>query len=348
MEKKTQIAVLFGGKSSEHDISCLSAKTIVKALDRERYDVYCVFLDRRGRWYSWEQDMDQFSEEAAARGPHAALLPGDENKALLQIGDRQQEIDVVIPVFHGLNGEDGTIQGYLEIVGVPYVGCGVRASACAMDKLTTKLIVDALGIRQARYVSIAGLQMREKEAIMDRAERELGYPMFVKPSNAGSSIGVSCAENREELAAAIALAAENDNRILIEEKIVGREIECAVLGNLEPEASGVGEILAADTFYTFDAKYSNAESRTVIDPELPGHTAEEVRRCARAIFAAMDCRGLSRVDFFVEQGTNAVIFNEINTFPGFTSISMYPMLWAARGIELPALMDRLIRLAQTR
>ena len=345
MDKKMRVAVMFGGKSSEHDISCLSAKTIVKALDRNKYEVFCIFLDRAGRWHSWEKDMDDFSEEAACAGGEAALLPGEGRRAVLLRGGDRQEIDVVIPVFHGLNGEDGTIQGFLETVGVPYVGCGVRASACSMDKLTTKLVVGALGIRQAQYVSIVGSQLRDKEERMNLAEEKLGYPMFVKPSNAGSSIGVSRACSREELSRAIDLAAENDSRILIEEMIDGREIECAVLGNREPEASGVGEILAADTFYSFDAKYSNEESRTVVDPELPEGVAEELRRDARAIFMALDCRGLSRVDFFVEKGTNQVVFNEINTFPGFTSISMYPMLWQNRGLSLQQLVDRLVELA---
>ncbi len=341
------VVVMFGGKSSEHDISCISAATIIKALDKGAYQVEIIYIDKEGHWHIWDEAIEDFSQEMAVAKPAAALLPGHDRKAMLQVEGcaERQWVDVVIPVFHGLNGEDGTIQGYLEIVGVPYVGCGVRASACSMDKLSTKIVVDRLGIRQARYVSIVGAEIQDKETIMDRAERELGYPMFVKPSNAGSSIGVSKAEDRAELSEAIDLAAENDDRILIEEMINGREVECAILGNREPEASGIGEILAADTFYSFDAKYSNAESRTVIDPDLSEETVEEIRNSAKTIFKALSGRGLSRVDFFVEIATGQVVFNEINTFPGFTSISMYPMLWQARGIEVEELVERLIQLA---
>ncbi len=346
---KKKIAVLFGGKSSEHDISLISVGTILKALDPEKYEVYKIYVDRDGLWFLWEKDYADFSVEEARNCPSAGLLPGRHNRArLFRDNELVCGIDVCFPVFHGMYGEDGTIQGYLEALGAPYVGCGVLASAAGMDKLTTKRVVAPLGIRQARFVSITGVEIRDREAKMDEAEQKLGYPMFVKPSNAGSSIGVSKASDRRELDAAITLAAENDSRILIEEAIVGREIECAVLGNLDPVASGVGEILAADTFYTFDAKYANAESRTVIDPELPTATVEEIRADAVAIFRALNGRGLSRVDFFVENATGEVVFNEINTMPGFTSISMYPMLWNARGLSTPALVDRLVDLAFTR
>ncbi len=346
---KTKIAVLFGGKSSEHDISLISAGTVLRSIDREKYEVYQIYVGRDGMWFLWEKDYADFSVEEARKCPSAGLLPGRHKRArLFRDNELVCGIDVCFPVFHGMNGEDGTIQGYFEILGVPYVGCGVLASAGGMDKLTTKRIVAPLGIRQARFVSIAGTEINEREAKMDEAEQSLGYPMFVKPSNAGSSIGVSRAANRAELDAAISLAAENDSRILIEEEIVGREIECAVLGNLDIKASGVGEILAADTFYTFDAKYANADSRTVVDPDLPAETVEEIRSDAIRIFRALNGRGLSRVDFFVEKATGEVVFNEINTMPGFTSISMYPMLWRARGLDTPELVEELIRLAFTR
>ncbi len=343
------LCVLFGGQSSEHDISVISAGTFVRNLDRERYGLYLVYVDRAGVWRLWEQDYAAFSDEAAKSAPTAALLPGRDRKARLFRDDCfLADIDLCIPVFHGKNGEDGTIQGFFEILGVPYVGCGVLASAAGMDKMSTKRIVRDLGIRQADCVFITGTELRDKEAKMDEAEAKLGYPMFVKPSNAGSSIGVSCARDRAALSAAIDLAAANDGRILIEEAIVGREIECAVLGNLEPAASGVGEILSAESFYTFDAKYANAESRTVTDPDLPAATVEEIRRDAVAIFRALDGRGLSRVDFFVENATGEVVFNEINTMPGFTPISMYPMLWAARGVETKELVEKLIELGMER
>ena len=346
---KKNIAVIFGGKSSEHDVSIVSAGSFFRSIDRETFNVFAIYIDQNGVWRLWEKDYASFTKEAAAASSTCGFMPGAEKKARLFKDDAYLcDIDLVIPVMHGKNGEDGTIQGYLEILGVPYVGCGVLASAVSMDKLTTKRIVAPLGIRQARYVSIVGGEMAEKQEKMDEVERTLGYPVFVKPSNAGSSIGVSCAHDRGELDAAIELAAANDNRILIEEAINGREIECAVLGNLEPRASGVGEILAADTFYTFDAKYANADSRTVVDPDLPEAVVEELRRDAAAIFRAVDGRGLSRVDFFVERGTDEVIFNEINTMPGYTPISMYPMLWNARGLELKELVAKLIELGFTR
>lgn len=346
---KKNIAVIFGGKSSEHEISIISAGSFFRTIDREKYDVFAVYIAADGTWHLWERDYADFTKEAAAGCPTCGLMPGKGARARLFKDDAYLcDIDLAIPVMHGKNGEDGTIQGYFEILGVPYVGCGVLASAAGMDKLTTKRIVDPLGIRQARYVSLVGGELPLKEAKMDECEQRLGYPVFVKPSNAGSSIGVSCAHDREELSAAIDLAAACDDRILIEEAINGREIECAVLGNLDPKASGVGEILAADTFYTFDAKYANADSRTVIDPELPAETVEELRRDAVAIFRALNGRGLSRVDFFVECGTGEVVFNEINTMPGYTPISMYPVLWNARGIELKDLVEQLIELGFAR
>lgn len=253
------------------------------------------------------------------------------------------KLDVVFPVLHGLCGEDGTIQGLLELAKIPYVGCGVLASAVSMDKLYTKIIVDELGIRQAAYVPVMKEQLGDMNKVVNRIEGRFAYPVFIKPSNAGSSKGVSKADNREELEAGLTEAACHDRKILVEEMIVGREVECAVFGggSEEVKASGVGEILAAADFYDFDAKYYNAESKTVTDPELPGDAAEKIRRAAAAIFKAVDGYGLSRVDFFVKED-GEVVFNEINTMPGFTAISMYPMLWEARGIGKEQLVDMLL------
>ena len=244
---------------------------------------------------------------------------------------------------HGLHGEDGTIQGLLELAKIPYVGCGVLASAVGMDKLYTKIIVNNLGIRQADYEPVMSEQLADMDAVTARIEAHFAYPVFIKPSNAGSSKGVSKAENREELEAGLKEAAKHDRKILVEETIIGREIECAVFGGGKEEvkASGVGEILAAADFYDFDAKYYNAESKTVTDPELPGNATAEVRKAAVAIFKAVDGYGLSRVDFFVKED-GEVVFNEINTMPGFTAISMYPMLWEARGVNKEELVDKLM------
>lgn len=256
---------------------------------------------------------------------------------------------------HGMYGEDGTIQGLFEMSKIPYVGCGVLASAVGMDKVYTKIIVDELGIKQADYVLVRAVEVERANAgngnvtmeeLADRVEAKLSYPVFIKPSKAGSSQGVSKAHDRAELIAGLELAAKHDTKILVERNIIGREIECAVLGSAaDVEASGVGEILAAAEFYDFDAKYTNAESKTVISPELPEGKTDEIREAAKAIFAAVDGYGLSRVDFFLEKDTNHVIFNEINTLPGFTSISMYPMLWKAQGIDIEELVQQQIDLA---
>ena len=253
----------------------------------------------------------------------ATILPGATKKcAILMDGDKVTEVkrDLVFPVLHGLHGEDGTIQGLLELARIPYVGCGVLASAVGMDKLYTKIIVNNLGIRQADYEPVMSEQLADMDAVIARVEKHFSYPVFIKPSNAGSSKGVSKAENREELENGLKEAANHDRKILVEEMIVGREIECAVFGGGKEEvkASGVGEILAAAEFYDFDAKYYNAESKTVTDPELPGNAAEEVRKAAAAIFKAVDGYGLSRVDFFVKED-GEIVFNEINTMPGSVS-----------------------------
>ena len=255
---------------------------------------------------------------------------------------------MVFPVLHGMYGEDGTVQGIFELSRIPYVGCGVLSSAVSMDKYYTKIIVDTLGIRQAKYVPVRRGELKDMESVVKRVEENVPYPVFIKPCNAGSSRGGSKAENREMLEKGLLEAAEHDKKILVEETIVGREVECAVLGGNEVKASGVGEILSAAEFYDYDAKYHNAESRTVLDPELPGGAAEEIRKDAVAIFKAVDGFGLARVDFFVTADTGEVVFNEINTLPGFTSISMYPMLWENRGISKPQLVEKLIQMAFSR
>lgn len=347
---KKAILVLFGGRSSEHEISCISVMTILSCIDMEEYNIYTVGITKEGRWIfvdTWEQ----IPEGSWINGKKQAVLsPDATEQALYILEDGQTEkhhIDVAFPVLHGLNGEDGTVQGLFELAGIPYVGCGVLASAVSMDKLYTKRIVEALGIAQAAYVSVTAEEI-EEDTIYENMEKKLGYPMFIKPSNAGSSRGVSKAVNRQELVAGLAEAAKHDRKILVEEAIIGREIECAVLGAEHPRASGVGEVLAAAEFYDYDAKYHSADSRTVISPKLPEGKTEEIMDCAVRIFSAVDGSGLSRVDFFLEQGTNRVIFNEINTLPGFTSISMYPLLWEAQGVSKKALVQQLIGLAHVR
>lgn len=348
---KKNVLVLFGGRSSEHEVSCVSATTVISNINQEQYEVFAVGITKEGRWVLTES-VEAIKDGSFVNGSRQAMLSPDASEKALYVMEQGMLvdkicIDVAFPVLHGLNGEDGTVQGLFELAGIPYVGCGVLASAVSMDKLYTKIIVDTLGISQARYVAVEKEHI-EDESVYETIEQKLGYPVFIKPSNAGSSRGVSKAADRQGLIAGLREAARHDRKILVEETILGREIECAVLGNETVEASGVGEVLAAAEFYDYEAKYHNAQSRTVISPELPAGKAEEIRTAAKRIFKAVDGQGLSRVDFFLEHGTNRVVFNEINTLPGFTAISMYPMLWGEQGIDKPELISRLLQLAHVR
>lgn len=343
---KLQAVVIFGGQSSEHIVSCMSAVNVINHIDKEKYDILLVGITEDGRWIKTDSVEDIKSGEWKEGKISALLLPDAEKQCVLVIdGSQTAEVkaDVVFPVLHGLFGEDGTIQGLLEMARIPYVGCGVLASAVSMDKLYTKIVVEDLGIRQAAYEAVYREQLKDMEHVVLRVEKHFAYPVFIKPSNAGSSRGVSKAENRQELMDGLLDAANHDRKILVEETIQGREIECAVFGGGRQQvmASGVGEILAAAKFYDFDAKYFNEESKTVVDPELPEGAAERVRQAAMKVFEAVDGYGLARVDFFVKDD-GEVVFNEINTMPGFTAISMYPMLWEARGIDKNQLVEMLL------
>ena len=347
---KKHVLVLFGGRSSEHEVSCVSATTVISNMNTEKYEIYAVGITKEGRWVLTDS-VEEIKDGSWVNSKKQAVLSPDTTEKALYIMENgamtKVTVDVAFPVLHGLNGEDGTVQGLFELAGIPYVGCGVLASAVSMDKLYTKVIVDTLGVCQAAYVAVRKEEI-EDIAVYETIEEKLGYPVFIKPSNAGSSRGVSKAANREELIAGLKEAANHDRKILVEETIYGRELECAVLGDGEVKASGIGEVLAAAEFYDYEAKYHNAESKTVISPELPDGKEEEIREAAVRIFKAVDGQGLSRVDFFLENGTNRVVFNEINTLPGFTSISMYPMLWGAKGIDKPELIERLLELAHVR
>ncbi len=355
MEKK-KIAVIFGGRSSEHEVSCVSVVTIAKAINKEKYDVMLVGITKDGKWLL-VPDINAIEDGSWRESRSKAIIsPDTAGELLVYNADTPDKIDnvkldVIFPVLHGMYGEDGTIQGLFEMAGVPYVGCGVFASAASMDKFYTKIVVDTLDIRQAKYVPVLKEQLADMDAVAARVESELDYPVFIKPSKAGSSKGVSKACDRDMLIKGLNEAAQHDYKILVEETIVGRELECAIMGyGTNVDASGVGEILAAGdaAFYDFDAKYNNADSKTVIGPELPDGKEEEIRKNAIEIFKALDGFGLSRVDFFLEKDTNCVVFNEINTLPGFTSISMYPMLWNAKGYDIEKLVDKLIDMASLR
>ena len=349
-----KLAVIFGGVSSEHDISCLSAASILRNLDREKYEVYPVGITQDGRWYycpDCTADTVENGEWERLNGKIPALLPPDRSvHGLVLLRDGKTEtvrLDCVFPVLHGVGGEDGTMQGLLELAGIPYVGCGVAASANSMDKSITKVLVDAAGVRQAKYYLALRYDFeRNAEGVVRTAADRLGsFPVFVKPCSQGFSVGVAKANDMLELAAGLTEAFKLDDKVLVEEFIDGHEVECAVLGNHSPIASTVGEIAPAQEFYTFDAKYKDEASQLYIPAHITPQQIETVRQNALRVYAALGCRGLSRVDFFVTHADGEVVFNELNSIPGFTSISMYPKLFAHEGIDYPALLDRLIGLA---
>lgn len=346
-------AIIFGGQSSEHEVSCMSAVNIITQIDKELYTPLLIGITKEGHWLKVDQVEDIVSGKWREGRTEAVLLPDATKKCVLLTDSRGEvsfrRVDVAFPVLHGLYGEDGTIQGLLELARIPYVGCGVLSSAVSMDKLFTKTLVERLGVLQAAYVPVMADELQEMEKVLARVEEKLSYPVFVKPSNAGSSRGVSRADDREALKESLLLAAREDRKLLVEEMICGHEVECAVFGGgKEPvAASGVGEILAGAQFYDYEAKYHSAESKTITDPKLPGEAARQIPGLAMKIFQAVDGYGLARVDFFVK-ADGTVVFNEINTMPGFTAISMYPMLWEARGISKKELIRRLLEHARKR
>lgn len=344
---KTQVAVLFGGASSEHEVSLRSACAVMAHLSSEKYDLLRVGITKQGDWYFFEGDN---AEIPSGNWINGKVQPCDLTRNGLRLENGTVlAVDVVFPVLHGKNGEDGTVQGLFDLLGLPYVGCGVMASSVCMDKAVTNMLLEQNGIAEAKFVWCYSDDYFEDPApIAQEIADKLGYPVFVKPANAGSSVGVSKVNTPAELHEAMQIAANEDGRIVIEEAIVGREVECAVLGNRTPIASVVGEVLPAVEFYTYDAKYADENSRTAIPADLPPETVENIRRTAVKAYRLLGCTGLSRVDFFVRNGDGAVLLNEINTLPGFTSISMYPKLFEAFGIPFSELMDRLIDLAKER
>lgn len=343
-----KLVIVFGGQSSEHEISVISATNIAKQVNRSKYDLLLIGITKEGKWLKAD-DISQMEDGSWVNSKEFAYILPDATKKCIIVkrgtGCEEVAVDVVFPVLHGRCGEDGTIQGLLELAKIPYVGCGVLASAVGMDKLYTKLVVDKLGIRQAAYEPVLDFEVKEDvEKVIRRIEDRFDYPVFVKPSNAGSSKGVSKACNNEDLRRGILEALNHDRKILVEETIVGHEVECAVLGRPgNVIASGVGEIKSAAAFYDYDAKYK-LDSLTLLDSKLPEGVREKLPEYAKKIFTALDGFGLSRVDFFAKDD-GEIVFNEINTMPGFTSISMYPMLFEAEGIGKMKLVERLIEMA---
>lgn len=328
-----KLGIIYGGISTEHDVSVMSAKSVMENLSKEKYEIYPIYIDKEGKWYE------------------------KENKKIENLVQHLQKLDVVFPVLHGKYGEDGTLQGLLEMLKIPYVGCKVLASSVGMDKAYTKIIFARAGIPQAPYVyiqkkyntfKIIKENFEEENLELSKITEKLKFPMFVKPSNSGSSVGIKKANNIEELKKAIENAGQYDKKILVEQGINGKEVECAILEHCHEKeilASTVGEIMPAEEFYSFDAKYNMPKSKTIIPANIDKSKIEQIRELAIRAFKAIDGSGVSRVDFFIENETNKIYINEINTMPGFTKISMYPKLFEAIGINYSELLDKLIESA---
>ena len=354
--EKMCVVLLFGGMSSEHEVSRVSVGNFVNNIDREKYETLAVGITKEGRWLYTEATAAQMAdgswEELAGNMPCVISPDRADHGMILFTPEGHVEkvhVDVVIPVLHGLWGEDGTVQGLLELAGIPYVGCGVLASAVCMDKAVANALFEANGVPHTKWVAANRWEIEsDLEGVCDGVERKLGWPVFVKPANAGSSVGISKVSSREELKKAIDLALENDRKVVFEAFVDGQEVECAVIGSDPAVATRPGEILAGAEFYTYDDKYKNGVSQTVIPAHLPEAKLDEVKTYAAMAYTALNCEGLARCDFFVEHGTNRVMINEINTFPGFTPISMYPKLMEHEGTPVPALIDHLIELALER
>ena len=345
---KKKLGVVFGGMSTENEVSVVSAESILNNLDREKYEVFPIYIDKQGNWWKYIENGEkrEFGAEVKNKEKIENLI------------EYLKSLDVIFPVLHGLYGEDGTIQGLFELLKIPYVGCKVLASSVGMDKVYTKIVFEKAGLNQTPYEYVRKYNDKyiyvdknfnesviTVEEAAEKIVKNLKFPMFVKPSNSGSSVGVKKADNLEELVEDIEYAASFDKKVLIEQGVNGKEVECAVLGNEDVIASCVGEIKAADEFYSYDAKYKNEESRTEIPANISEELSNEIREQAIKAFKSIDGKGLSRVDFFIENGTNKIYINEINTLPGFTSISMYPKMFEASGLPYKELLTKLTELA---
>ncbi|MFZ5968828.1 MAG: D-alanine--D-alanine ligase [Bacillota bacterium] len=362
MAKKINVAVVFGGKSGEHEVSLMSATSIIRAMDKEKYNIIPLGITKEGNWMIYNGPVEKI-ESGEWEGISNKLLQDNPAKhvfSVIPLGNQKSEsslecipqnlgeqIDVVFPVLHGPYGEDGTIQGLLEMANIPYVGAGVLASAVGMDKVFAKRLFEMAGLPMGKYCVIMRKKWKEDhETYIRMIEENFTYPVFVKPANLGSSVGISKAHDRDEFIKGVEEAAKHDRKILIEEFISCRELECGVLGNDEPMASVVGEIVPSHEFYDYEAKYfDDGKSKMIIPADIPEEKAQEIRELAVRGYKAIDCSGLGRVDFFMEKGTQNIYINEINTMPGFTKYSMYPLLWANTGLPYDQLIDRLIELA---
>ncbi|MDD3766529.1 MAG: D-alanine--D-alanine ligase [Eubacteriales bacterium] len=346
---KLKVAVIFGGSSSEHDVSRVSARNVINNLNREKYDVYTIGITKQGKWLYFNGSVEEIESGAWEKGDvcKAVLSPDATDRCFWIIKDDKTEklpVDVVVPILHGKNGEDGTIQGLLQLAKIPYTGPGVLSSAMCMDKAMAKYILEAGGVPVAKWEVVRALDLENPSAVAEKIEGKFTYPVFVKPSSAGSSFGASKVNTKDELIPALRQALLHDKKALVEEAIVGREIECAVIGNNEALASVVGEIFTKNDFYDFEAKYTPGLSYTVVPADISEEKAERVREIAKKAYMLLECEGFSRVDFFVEEA-GRIVLNEINTIPGFTDISLFPVMWEKTGIPTDKLLDKIIAYA---
>ncbi len=347
--KKIKVAVIYGGASPEHEVSIVSARSIVKHLNKSTYEVLPIYITSTGQWQVGESTLLESNENIQQLHDHSAQVTAteDSQSTALLVPATIKDSHVVFPVLHGRLGEDGTLQGMLEMLGIPYVGSRVLASAMCMDKDIQKQLAQANHIPITPYLCLKQHEyLQDPDYRIELMESKLKYPLFTKPANAGSSIGVSKARNRKQLEQGITVALEHDSKAIIEQAVPNaREIECSVLGNNDPQASVVGEIIPRNEFYDYEAKYIAATSELIIPADLPAEVTEKIRAMAIKAFQMMQCSGLARVDFLVEKDSNKIYLNELNTMPGFTPISMYPKLWEATGMPYDDLLDRLITLA---
>ena len=357
--KRLRVGVLFGGRSPEHEVSILSAQSIIAAMDPQRFEAVPLYIDKEGRWVVGDSLKRLVSDEAARK--YVYLPPDPTQHSLVAAngispapsplagegrGGGLPSLDVIFPIFHGLNGEDGTIQGVLELANMPYVGAGILGSALGLDKIYMKRAFAAVGLPIVEYIPITRREYeRDPDAFIATVEKRIGYPCFSKFANSGSSVGTTKAHDRAELVEGLRLAASFDRKLLVERAIDARELEVSVLGNDEPDASVVGEVVPAHEFYDYDAKYLDEGSKLLIPAPIDADLADEVRSMAIRAFQAVDAAGMARVDFFMERRSGRILLNELNTIPGFTRISMYPKLWEASGLSYPKLIERLIELA---
>jgi len=347
---KIRIGIVFGGRSGEHEVSLSSAESVLKAIDRNKYDVVLIGITKQGRWITSKDPLQYLKSPSPDDAAVPVALIGEPTDVqIIPISGKKAEIgkiDVFFPVLHGPYGEDGTVQGLFELANVPYVGAGVAASAVGLDKDLMKKAFIAVNLPVADYISFLRKDWEKNpDSIISRIKRETGFPCFIKPANAGSSVGISKVHSDGELNPAIDSAARYDRKLLAEVAINAREIECSVLGNDDPEASVPGEIIPAHEFYDYEAKYHDENSQLIIPANLSEDKSNEIREMAVEAFRAIDCTGMARVDFLLEKETEKVYLNEVNTIPGFTKISMYPKLWEATGLSYSALIDKLIQLA---